>query len=149
MKFRTKVELHGKTATGITVPPEVVEALGTSKKPAVKVTINDYTYRSTVAARNGKFMLPLSAENRQGAGVVAGDEIEVSLELDSEPREAEVPADFLEALERDTDARQAFEKLSYSHKRQHILAIEDAKTPETRQRRIEKAISTLQENSDK
>lgn len=143
MKFRAVLQLGGKTATGIQVPAEVVAALGSSKKPAVKVTINGYTYRSSVASMGGVFMLPVSAENRQGAGVAAGDEVEVELELDTAPREVNVPTDFAESLEQDTVAKQAFEKLSYSHKLQHVLAIEQAKTAETRQRRIEKALSTL------
>lgn len=143
MKFRTVVELEGKTATGIEVPAEVVAVLGTSKKPAVYVTIDGYTYRSTVATMGGRFMLPLSAENRNGAGVAAGDEVEVELRLDTDPREIKVPQDFAAALEQDEAAKQAFDKLSYSNKRRHVLSIEDAKTPETRQRRIEKTISTL------
>ena len=69
MRFHAEVLLGGKTATGIRVPPEVVEALGASKRPAVSVTINGYTYRSTVAVMGGEFMLPLSAEHRGGAGV--------------------------------------------------------------------------------
>ena len=143
MKFRATVELHGKTATGIEVPADAVIALGSSKKPAVKVTLNDYSYRSTVATMDGRYMLPVSAEVRDHAGVAAGDEVEVNLELDTAPREAEVPSDFAAALDQDAAAKQAFDKLSYSKKRQHTLAIEGAKTAETRQRRIDKAIATL------
>jgi hypothetical protein len=143
MQFTTKVELSGKTATGIEVPAEVVTALGTSKRPAVKVTLNGYTYRSTVAVMGGRFMLPLSAEHRTGAGVAAGDEVTVDLEADNESREVTVPPDFAEALAQNEAANAAFAKLSYSHKRQHVLAIEEAKTAETRQRRIEKAITML------
>jgi uncharacterized protein YdeI (YjbR/CyaY-like superfamily) len=91
----------------------------------------------------GVFMLPLSAENRQGAGVAAGDEVEVEVELDTAPREVSIPADFQEALDGDSQAKQAFAGLSYSNQRRHILAIEEAKTPETRQRRIAKTIDAL------
>lgn len=143
MKFRTTVELGGKTATGIEVPEEIVASLGTSKKPPVKVSIGGYTYRSTVAVMGGRFMIPLSAANRTGAGVAAGDEIEVELELDDEPREIDIPTDFAEALDRDPEAKSFFEKLSYSNKRRFVLSIEEAKTAETRQRRIDKAIGTL------
>ncbi|TNJ64816.1 DUF1905 domain-containing protein [Paenibacillus hemerocallicola] len=143
MKFRTIVELGGKTATGIQVPEEVVASLGTSKKPPVKVSIGSYTYRSTVAVMGGRFMIPLSAANRSGAGVAAGDEIEVELELDNEPREIVIPADFAEALDGDPEAKSFFEKLSYSNKGRFVLSIEDAKTAETRQRRIDKAVSSL------
>jgi hypothetical protein len=145
MRFRAVIQLGGKTATGIRVPPEVVESLGPSKRPAVRVTINSYTYRSSVASLGGEFMLPVSSEVRQAAGVSAGDEVEVEIELDSEPREVIVPPDFAEALEADADARRFFEGLSYSNKRRFVLSIEDAKTPETRQRRIAKAVSTLRE----
>jgi len=134
-----------ETATGIRVPPEVVASLGSSKRPAVRATINGYTYRSTVAPLGGEFMLPVSAEIRERAGVAAGDEVDVDLELDTEPREVSVPLDFAEALDRDADARRYFDGLSYSHKQQHVLAIEGAKSAETRQRRIEKAVSMLRE----
>jgi hypothetical protein len=143
MRFRATVELGGKTATGFQVPAEVVEALGSGKRPAVRVTINGHTYRSTIAPMGGVFMLPLSAENRQGAGVAAGDEVELEVELDTAPREVSIPADFQQALDDDVEARQAFTGLSYSNQRRHILSIEEAKTPETRQRRIAKALDTL------
>ncbi|CAM4093029.1 YdeI/OmpD-associated family protein [Paenibacillus alkaliterrae] len=145
MKFRTVIELGGKTATGFEVPSEAVAALGTSKKPAVIVMIGGYTYRSTVASMGGRFMLPLSAENRNGAGVAAGDEVEVELVLDTEPRELEVPADFSEALSGVPAARQFFDGLSYSNKRRFVLSIDGAKTAETRQRRIDKAVLMLSE----
>ncbi|MNC08633.1 hypothetical protein D3C75_562290 [compost metagenome] len=145
MKFRTTVILGGKTATGIPVPDEVIERLGQGKKPAVKVTVNGYTYASTVAVMGGQFMLPLSAENRKGAGVSAGDEIEVELVHDNEPREVSVPQDFAEALDLEPAARRFFDGLSYSGKRRFVLSIEDAKTAETRQRRITKAVQTLSE----
>jgi len=145
MQLRATILLNGKTATGFEVPPEVVSSLGTSRRPAVRVTINGYTYPSTVATMDGKFMIPVSAEVRQNAGVAAGDEVEVDLILDTEPREVTVPPDFAAALDRDTEVRQRFARLTYSQKRQHVLAIEGAKTPETRQRRIASAISKLHE----
>lgn len=147
MQFRTTIERSGKTATGIKVPPAVVNALGAGKRPAVLVTLNGYTYRSTVAPMGGVFMLPVSAEVREAAGVAAGDEVDVEVELDTAPREVVVPPDFQVALDADADAKNAFERLSYSNKRQHTLSIEGAKTTETRQRRIEKAISTLREST--
>ena len=143
MRFRATVELGGKTATGIRVPAEVVARLGPSKRPAVRVTINGHTYRSTVAPLGGAHMLPVSAEIRERAGVAAGDEVEVDIELDTEPREVTVPPDFAAALDRDADAKRSFDGLSYSNKRRYVLSIEEAKTEETRQRRIAKAIDTL------
>lgn len=145
MRFRTTILLSGKTATGIRVPDEVVAALGSSKRPAVRVTINGYTYRSTVAVMSGEFMLPISAEHRQGAGVAAGDEVDVDVEIDNEPRVLEVPPDFQAALDAHSEAKQFFEGLSYSNRQRLVLAIEDAKTAETRQRRIEKTIGSLGE----
>ena len=145
MRFHSVVQLGGKTATGIPVPEEVVAGLGSSKRPPVRVTINGHTYRSTLASRSGQFMLPISAENRSSAGVAAGDEVEVDLELDTTPREVTVPADLAEALERDVEAKRYFEGLSYSQKQRHVLPIEQAKTAETRQRRIDKALSMLRE----
>jgi hypothetical protein len=145
MKFSTIIILAGKTATGFEVPEAVVAELGAGKKPAVKVTIGDYTYRSTVAVMGGKFMIPLSAENRGGAGVAAGDEVEVRLELDLEPREIAVPADVMDALRQAPGALSFFDGLSYSNRRRIIMNIDAAKTAETRQRRIAKAAAELSE----
>jgi Flp pilus assembly secretin CpaC len=145
MKFRATVILSGKTATGIEVPVEIVEGFGAGKRPAVCVTINGHTYRSTVASMGGKFLLPVSAEQRKNTGVVAGDEVDVEVELDTEPRVVTVPRDFAEALAADADAKRVFEGLAYSHQLRHVLAIEGAKAAETRQRRIGKAVEMLRE----
>ena len=144
--FRATVELNGKTATGIKVPAEVVERLG-GKRPAVRVTLNGYRYRSTVASMGGEFLLSISAEHRAGAGVAAGDEVDVLLELDSEPRELTVPADLREALTQDLGAMQFFDGLSYSHRQRHVLSVEGAKTPETRQRRINKTLQAMRDGA--
>jgi bifunctional DNA-binding transcriptional regulator/antitoxin component of YhaV-PrlF toxin-antitoxin module len=143
MRFRTTVRLGGKTATGIQVPVEVVESLGQGKRPPVQVTINGHTYRSTVASRGGQFIIPVSAAHREAAGIAAGDEVGVDIELDTEPRQVTVPTDFAEALEREPAAKQYFDSLPYSHQSRHVLAIEEAKTAETRQRRIDNAIRML------
>ncbi|MDQ3654345.1 MAG: YdeI/OmpD-associated family protein [Chloroflexota bacterium] len=143
MKFRTRLLQSGKTATGVEVPAEIVEALGAGKKPSVHVTINGFSYRSSVASMGGTFMLPVSAERREAAGIAAGDEVAVELELNISPREVDVPPDFAAALDLDHDARTFFDGLSYSNRLRHVLAIEGAKTPETRQRRIAKALNTL------
>lgn len=145
MRFRTTLQLEGKTATGFSVPADVVEALGKGKRPPVLVTIGTHTYRSTVAAYGDVFMLPLSAENRNAAGVAAGDEIDVELELDTAPREVAVPDDFATALAAEPVARRFFDGLSYSQQRWFVLGIEDAKTVETRQRRISAAVARLLE----
>ena len=143
MRFTATIELGGKTATGIPVPEEVVLGLGRGKRVPVTVTIGGYTYRSTIAPYNGLYMLPLSAEHRAGAGVTAGQEVEVVLAVDDAPREVEVPEDLGAALASDDAARAAFEKLSYSNQRRIVLSVEGAKAAETRARRIDKAVAEL------
>ena len=145
MRFRTTIEQSGKTATGIRVPDEVVEALSAGKRPAVRLTINGFTYRSTVAVMDGAYMVGVSAENRAGAGVAGGDEVDVDVELDTAPREVTVPADFAAALEAEPAARRTFDGLSYSNRQWHVLQIEAAKTDETRRRRIARSIELLRE----
>ena len=145
MRFRATILLNGKTATGLPVPPAVVASLGSSRRPAVRVTINGHTYRSTIAFMGGVYMLPVSAEHREGAHVAAGDEVDVDLELDTDPREVTVSPDFQKALDADPDAKRSFQELSFSKKQRIVLSVEDARTPETRQRRIEKAMSDLHE----
>ena len=143
MKFRASIELAGKTATGIEVPAAVVAKLGSSKKPAVRVTIKGYTYRSTVASMGGRFMLPVSAEVCEAAGVAARDKVDVDVELDTAPREVTVPADFSRALTREPAAKRFFEGLSFSNKQRIVIAIESAKAPETRERRIARSVDGL------
>jgi len=145
MKFRATIELAGKTATGIEVPAAVVAKLGTSKKPAVKVSIKGFTYRSTVASMGGRFMLPISAQVREAAGVAAAQKVDVDVELDTAAREVMVPADLARALSRDATAKCFFEGLSFSNKQRIAISVEAAKTPETRERRIAKAVSSLRE----
>ncbi|WP_127579403.1 YdeI/OmpD-associated family protein [Paenibacillus koleovorans] len=143
MKFRSVVTLEGKTATGIQVPDEVVAALDSGKRPAVTVTIGSYSYRTTVAPMGGQYWVPLSAANRTAAGVAAGDELEVGIELDNEPREIVAPDDFATALSAEPEALKFFEGLSYSNKRRLVLQLDDAKTAETRLKRIAKFIEQL------
>ncbi|HET7082844.1 MAG TPA: YdeI/OmpD-associated family protein [Candidatus Limnocylindria bacterium] len=147
MKFRTLIEGAGKTAAGIEVPPEVVSALGSTKRPAVRVTINGYAYRSTVAVLGGRFMVPVSNEVRANAGVAAGDEVEVGMELDTAPREVAVPPELASELSRDRAAKAAFEVLSYSRKRLLVDPIANAKTAETRDRNVAKAMRSLREGN--
>jgi hypothetical protein len=145
MRFRTTLELGGKTATGFRVPAAVVEALGKGKRPPVLVTINGYTYRNTVAVYGDTYLLGVAAEHREATGIQAGDEIDVDLELDTAPREVELPSDFAAALDAAPDAKRFFGTLSYSNKRRFTLSIDDAKSEETRKRRIEKSVNQLRE----
>ena len=142
--FTTKLkQAAGKNAVGIVVPPEHVAALGTSKRPAVKVTINGYTYRSTVAVMGGTFMVGVAAEHRAVAGVEGGDTVKVTLELDTEPRVTPVPPDLAKALAKAKLAA-AFDAAAPSRRKEFVRSVEDAKTPETRERRIQKVIDALQ-----
>jgi hypothetical protein len=134
--FSTVIRGEGKTATGIPVPVEIVDALAGGKKPLVKASINGYTFRNSVMSYSGEFMLPLSAENRKAAGVRGGDLVEVSLELDTEPRIVEIPTDLQMALTKKPGVFKIFESLSYSKRKEFVRQVMDAKTQETRDKRI-------------
>jgi len=143
MRVRAMLELHGKSATGIEIPDDVVTALGGGRRPPVSATINGYTYRTSIGSMGGRSLLPVSADVRAASGVSAGEEIEVELELDDAPREVEVPSDLASALAAVPTANAAFEALSYSNKRRLVLAIDAAKTDDTRQRRVAKTVADL------
>lgn len=145
LHFHTKVLTAGKTATGIQVPDEVIAKFGAGRKPAVRITINGFTYRSTVAVMNGRFMVGINAENREKAKVAGGDMIDVGIALDTEVREVAVPSDFQQVLGCDSDLKRAFDGLSYTKRRMIAEAITGAKTAETRERRIEKAVRDLKD----
>jgi len=147
VRFRATLETNGRTATGIEVPTDVVDALGAGKRPPVRVTLHEHTYRTTVARMGGRFLVPVSAEVRKAAGVSAGDELDVGIELDAGPRTVEVPADLAAALAAEPDAATAWEKLSYSHQKEWARSVEDAKKPETRARRIAAAVDALRSPS--
>ncbi len=142
MKFTTTMSLFGNN-TGIAVPEDVVEALGSGKRPAVNVTVNGYSYRSTVAPMGGQFLIPFSSDKRAETGIAGGDEIEVELTLDTASRAVAPPEDFAAALAEVPGAREAFDALSPSRQKAHVTSIEGAKAEETRQRRIAKAVAEL------
>ena len=142
MRFRTTIELGGRTATGFAVPDEVVEGLASGRRPVVTVTINGFAYRTTVARMGGRYMVPLSAENRAGCGVAAADEVDVRIELDTEPRVVVLPPDFAAALDQ-AGIRPAFDTMAYTHRKEWVRSIEDATTDATRRRRIDKALDAI------
>jgi len=144
MRFRTTILATGKTAAGMQVPEAVVESLGAGKRPPVRVTINGYTYRSTVAVMGGAYMIGVSNEHRSASGLAAGDEVDVDLELDAAPREIAVPPALQAALDTNPSARAMFERLSYSNKSWHVLQVKGTKNEETRARRVLKSIEALQ-----
>ena len=141
MEFRTTVVQSGKTATGLQVPDDVVAALGGGKRPPVTVTVGGYGYRTTVAPMGGAYWIPLAAEHREAAGVQAGREVDVRVELDTAPRETPLPEDLAAAL--DDGARAFFEGLAPSHRKEWVRWVEEAKRPETRAARVEKTAEAL------
>jgi len=143
MRFHATIRLDGKTATGIEVPPDVLDGLGGGKRPKVTVTINGFSYPSTVGSMGGRSLIPVSADVRAKAAVAAGDNVEVEVVPDTEPRTVAVPDDLAAALAAQPDARTTFDTLSVSNQRRHVLAVEQAKTAETRQRRIAKVLTEL------
>ena len=143
MNFSAALETNGRTATGIEVPAGVVDALGGGKRPKVTVSFKGHTYRSSIAPMGGRYMISVSAENRAASGAQPGDVLDVTVELDTAPREVSVPPDVSSALDAAPQARAAFDRLSYSHQLQHVLAVEAAKTPQTRTRRIEGMLAKL------
>jgi hypothetical protein len=145
MRFHTEVLREGKTATGLQVPNEVVAELGAGKRPAVRITINGYSYRTTAMFMNGRYMVPLAAEHRAGAGVSAGEKIDVEIELDAAVREVVVPPDLGAALAAQPSTQAFFDQLSFTHRKEWVRWIEDAKKPETRLTRLTKTIDELRE----
>ncbi len=144
MKFRAHVE-PPEPMRGLEVPQQVVAALGGGQRPRVTITINGHSWPSRVAIMRGRYLLGLSNANRQAAGVVTGEEVEVEVEFDAEPPVVVEPADFARALDSDPAARAAYDRLAYSHRREHVRAIESAVEPETRARRIEQALAMLRD----
>lgn len=144
MQFQAVLETNGRTATGIEVPAHVVEALGSGKRPKVAVTLRDYTYRTTVAVMGGRYLIPVAAEVRANAGISAGDVLDVTMVLDDAPRVVEVPDDLAKALAK-AKVRPAFDTLAYSHQKEHVRSVTDAKRQETRERRIEQVVAALRQ----
>jgi hypothetical protein len=143
MMFRAELQRDGKTATGITVPAEVLDALGGGRRPAVAVTISGHTYRTTVGVMHGVAKIPVSAAVRDAAGVSAGDIVDVEIVADSALRIVEVPGDLAAALTRNIQAREFFDQLSYSRQHAYVTWIEQAKQQATRARRVEQAVTLL------
>jgi hypothetical protein len=140
--FHTTILKTGQNTTGIEVPEEIIGKLGSGKRPLVRVTIKNYTYPGAVAVMDGKYMIALSAANRQAAGVQGGEEVEVTLELDNEPRKVEIPMDLKSALI-GAGALQAFENSAPSMRKEYVRQVEEAKAQETRERRISKIVEKL------
>lgn len=139
--FNTKL-LGAGNNTGIEVPPENIAELGSGKRPPVNVTVNGFSYKSTVAVMGGAYMISFPKVNREATGLKAGDDIDVMLELDEGIREVIVPKDLQAALV-SNKLTEKFGRLAYSKRKEFARQVSDAKTDETRKRRIEKIITTL------
>jgi bacteriocin resistance YdeI/OmpD-like protein/uncharacterized protein DUF1905 len=145
--FRTTIVREGSACfIPLTFDPKAV--FGKVRAP-VRVTLNGYTYRSTIAAMGGPPCIPLRRTNREAAGLEGGETIDVRLDLDTDTREVTPPADFLRVLKATPGASDRWRALSYTHQREHVEAIEGAKKPETRARRIEGAIRRIQRAAKK
>jgi antitoxin component of MazEF toxin-antitoxin module len=142
MRFTTTIVVDGNNA-GIEVPEDVMASLGTARRIPVVVTLNGYSYRSTVAPYKGRLMISLSAANRQASEVSGGDEVEVELEADTAVRTVVVPDDLARALADDDAAKARFDALSYSNQNRIVLSIDSAKTEATRARRVDAALAEL------
>jgi uncharacterized protein YdeI (YjbR/CyaY-like superfamily) len=142
MKFKAKVIPSGN-ATGVEIPAKVMKALGPSARPPIVITIHGHSWRSRVARMRGQILIGISAANRAASGIAEGEQIEVDVALDSEPRIVAEPADVAKALKGEPKARAAFDRLPFGLKRKHVADIEAAKSPETRERRIAKLVATL------
>ena len=145
MKFTAELLSSGKNTAGFVVPDSVVESLGGGAHPKVSVTVNGYTFRTSIARMGGRYLLGFSAERRTEAAVTPGEVLDVEVELDTAPRELDVPEELAAALAADAKAKEFWETLSYSKQQWHVLQVTGAKTEETRDRRIEKSIGMLRE----
>jgi len=141
-RFQTTLQVEGRTATFFEVPLDVPAVFGRARPP-VRVTIGGHTYRSTIAVYGGRYFVPLNRQNREAAGVAAGDEVTVELEADTDERTVTVPDDLRAALDGDEPARAAFDALSYTHRREYVEWITEAKREETRRRRVEQTVERL------
>jgi len=146
--FDTTVTATGNN-TGIVVPDDIIERLGAGRRPGVIVNVNGYEYRNTVGVMGGRHLISISAAVRKDTGLKAGDPIRVVLTLADGPREVTVPDDLAAALSADPAAEAFFGKLSSSLRRYHVDNVNAAKTAETRQRRIDKAVTLFREGKQR
>ncbi len=145
--IKVKLEKHEKLdATGITIPFDVEEVFGAKRVP-VKATVNGAEYRGSIVRMGGKYMLGIPKAFREAAAIKAGDNIVVTLEPDVEERTVTIPADLAKELKKDTALREAWDKLSYTIRKENVRALEEAKQPETRTRRLEKTLTLLKDKA--
>lgn len=142
MRFQARIEQHGKTATGVAVPEDVLAELGGKRVP-VRVVINGYSYRTTIGSMAGRSMIPLAAEHRKAAGVAAGAVVEIGVERDDAVRTTELPDDLAAALAAEPGAQAFFAGLATSYQKEYVRWLTEPKKPETRQARLDKTVQLL------
>jgi hypothetical protein len=145
-KFQAKVAPSGN-ATAVEVPKDGIESFGAGARPPVAISINGHRWRSRIAVKDGKYLVGISAANRRASSISVGDLVEVLVALDEAPRRVVEPTDVSEALNKDQRARAAFDRLPFGLQRKHVAAIENAKSLQTRQRRIAKLVSDLRQDA--
>lgn len=143
--FRATLVATGKATCGIRVPDAIVDALGGGGHPKVVVILNDYTYRTSVARMGDGYWFGLPAARGAESGLKAGDDVQVTLELDTAPREVDIPGELAAALQADPVAKAFFDGLSYSNKRVFTESVSGTQNPETRARRVAKSIALMRE----
>ncbi len=143
IEFRAPLQPRGPAAAVVLDDAQVAEVGEGARRFPVVATVNGYTWRTSVARMGGEFLVGLSREVRQGAGVAAGDQVDVILELDGAPREVEVPPALAAGLARDAQARAVFEKLAFTHRKEYARWVAEAKREETRERRVQQALEMI------
>jgi hypothetical protein len=141
--FTWTLESQGGNNTGFVVPEDVVLAFGHGRRVPISVTIGDYSYRTTIVSMGGRFLFGVNAAQRKETGLAAGDEVTLMIELDDAPREVEIPAELQAALDADPAAKAAFERLSFTNRKEAARSIAEAKAEETRTRRLAKVMESL------
>ncbi len=144
VSFESELTAFGNN-TGIVVPPEIIDELGAGKRPAVDVDLNGHEYRSTIGVMAGRTLISVSAAIRTATGLAAGDPVKVTLTVNTSAREVTIPEDFAAALRANAGIDEFFAALSNSLQRYHVDQVTSAKTDETRQRRIDKAIGLFRD----
>jgi hypothetical protein len=145
IRLTTTLVSRGPAAVVVLDDDQVAVVGEGARRFPVVATVNGYTWRTSVARMGGEFLVGLNRAVREGAGVQAGDQVEVELELDAAPREVEVPRALADALAADGEAREAFDRLAYTHRKEYARWIEEAKRDETRPRRVAQALEMLRQ----
>jgi Bacteriocin-protection, YdeI or OmpD-Associated/Domain of unknown function (DUF1905) len=143
IRFRARLQPRGPAAAVVLDDAQVAEVGEGARRFPVVATVNGYAWRTSVARMGGEFLVGLSREVRQGAGVQAGDEVDVTIELDSAPRDVEVPEALAAALAADPSAKAAFEGMAFTHRKEYARWVAEAKRDETRQRRVQQAVEMI------